>query len=336
MNEQQFKQKYKKAVHHMKADEQMKKRMEQNVNARLTMSRRPRKSLYIAASVVVAASIGLAAPTVWQQWNGTSPASPAIEVASNDILRPAASDGENKLSKEPVVIPKTELPSGDDKGIKASMLPLVVYHDNVYTESATTLEGADALALRGAKLGTTSGGIHELSSKEDYKELASTIGEADIYAVKGYDTDFRIMSYTEIDGQVYAQLFDKTNDMTISGGADLIGKLNIKDHVTSAHWESFDSWNNGLQQLQNLPVDGSLNHFVEALYNAKPIASTPELEEQLYGKEDRKLIYLTLEDKTTIALVLFGEEGLVRYGHVPVFFEVEQGEFQKFWNSLSK
>ncbi|MBB6020100.1 hypothetical protein HNR77_001161 [Paenibacillus sp. JGP012] len=160
------------------------------------------------------------------------------------------------------------------------MLPLVVYRDHVYTESATTLEGADALALRGAKLGTTSGGIHELSSKDDYKELASTIGEADIYAVKGYDTDFRVMSYTEIDGQVYAQLFDKTNDMTISGGA--------------------------------------------------------ELEERLYGKEDRKLIYLTLEDKTTVALVLFGEEGLVRYGHVPVFFEVEQGAFQKFWNSLGK
>lgn len=334
MNEQQFKQRYKKAVDHMKIDEQMKKRMEQNVNAQRQMSKRHRKSLYIAASVVVAASIGLAAPTVWQQWNGTG--TPAIEVASNDILRPAPSDHADTSTKDNVVIPKTELPSGEDKGIKASMVPLVVYQGNVYTDSATTLQGTDALALRGTKLGTTSGGIHELSSQDDYKELASTIGKADIYAVKGYDTDFRIMSYTVIDGQVYAELFDKTNDMTVSSGADLIGKLNIKGHVTSAQWESFDSWNNGLQQLQQLPADTALNNFVEALYNARPIATSPELEERLYGKEDRKMIYLTLEDKTTVALVLFGEEGLVRYGHVPVFFEVEQGAFQKFWNSLSK
>ncbi|MCM3132614.1 hypothetical protein M3629_07450 [Paenibacillus polysaccharolyticus] len=341
MNEQQFKQRYKKAVDQMKPDDQMKKRIDQNVNVQRQSTKRPRKSLYIAASVVVAAGIGLAAPTVWQQWGGTT--APANETAlkTGEVIKGSISDGQTVIKTEnsnivPVEIPKIEMPSGDNQNVKADMLGLVVYDGNVYTESATTVEGADALALRGEKLGKTTGGIHELSGKDDYKELASTIGTADIYTVNGYDSDFRIMSYTEIDGQVYAQLFDKTNGMSISSGTDLIGKLNIEGHVTAAQGESFDSWNNGLGQLQQLPADESLNRFIEALYKATPVATSSELEERLYGKEDRKMIYLTLKDKTKVQLVLFGEEGMVRYGHVPVFFEVEQGAFKQLWKSLSK
>lgn len=175
-----------------------------------------------------------------------------------------------------------------------------------------------------------------LSGQDKYTELASNIGEADIYAVNGYDKDFRIMSYTEIDGQVYAQLFDKNNGITIGTGADLISKLHLEGNIASAQWETFNSWNNGLQQLQPLAADEALDSFISSLNAAKPIATSPELEENLYGKEDRKIIYLTLEDKTQVPLVLFGEEGLVRYGNVPAFLEVEKGAFQSFWDSLGE
>ncbi|WP_339302433.1 hypothetical protein [Paenibacillus sp. FSL R5-0519] len=323
MKEEQFKQNYKKAVNHMKTNEQMKKRVEQALNTQNQGPKRQRKPLYIAASVVIAASIGLAAPSVWQQFNG--PAAPTPQVAE---VTPGA-------SFDPIVIPKKELPDSQGKGAMADMLQLVVYGGNIYTQSPTLLEGANALPLRGEKLGTTTGGIHELSGQDKYTELASNIGEADIYAVNGYDKDFRIMSYTEIDGQVYAQLFDKNNGITIGTGADLIGKLHLEGNVASAQWETFDSWNNGKQQFQPLAADKSLESFISALSAAKPIATSPELEENLYGKEDRKIIYLTLEDKTQVQLVLFGE-GLVRYGNVPAFLEVEKGAFQSFWNILGE
>ncbi|WP_128101892.1 hypothetical protein [Paenibacillus sp. DCT19] len=332
MNEEQFRRNYKKAVDSMKADEQMKKRMEQSVNAERRQQKRQRKPLYIAASVAIVASIGIAAPSVWQQWN--APNVPVTSVASNETNDSNETNTPN-TSNDPVVIPKTELPTADGKGAMADMMQLVVYQGNVYTQSATSLDGADALALRGEKLGTTTGGINELSGQDQYTELASNIGEADIYAVNGYDQDFRIMSYTEIDGQVYAQLFDKNNDITINTGADLIGKLHIEGNITAAQWETFASWNNGLQELQQLPADESLDAFVSALNAAKPIATSPELEEKLYGQEDRKMIYLTLQDKTKVSLVLFGE-GLVRYGNVPVFLEVEPSAFQAFWDSLSE
>ncbi|WP_339242733.1 hypothetical protein MKX40_14910 [Paenibacillus sp. FSL R5-0517] len=323
MKEEQFKQNYKKAVDHMKTNEQMKNRLEQALNTQNQGPKRQRKPLYIAASVVIAASIGLAAPSVWQQFNG--PAAPTPQVAE---VTPGG-------SFDPIVIPKMELPDSQGKGAMADMLQLVVFGGNVYTQSPTLLEGANALNLRGEKLGTTTGGIHELSGQDKYTELASNIGEADIYAVNGYDKDFRIMSYTEIDGQVYAQLFDKNNGITIGTGADLIGKLHLEGNVASAQWETFDSWNNGKQQFQPLAADESLESFISALSAAKPIATSPELEENLYGKEDRKIIYLTLKDKTQVPLVLFGE-GLVRYGNVPAFLEVEKGAFQSFWNSLGE
>lgn len=323
MKEEQFKRNYKKAVDQMKTNDQMKKRIEQTLNTQRHEQKRQRKPLYIAASVVIAASIGLAAPSIWQQVSG--PAAPVTQVAQVTL----------GASFDPVVIPKMELPDSKSNGVKADMLQLVVYQGNVYTQSATSLDGPDALALRGQKLGTTTGGIHELSDQDEYTELASNIGEADIYAVNGYDTNFRIMSYTEIDGQGYAQLFDQSNGITIGSGEDLIGKLHLEGNFASAQWETFASWNNGLQQLQSLASDKSLNNFISALYAAKPIATSPELEEHLYGQEDRKIIYLTLEDKTQVQLVLFGE-GLVRYGNVPVFFEIEKGAFQAFWNNLGE
>ncbi|WP_020616554.1 hypothetical protein [Paenibacillus daejeonensis] len=313
MREDQFRKNYKKAVDNMKTNDKMKQRMEQTLNVQKQEQKRPRRTLYIAASVVIAASIGLAAPSVWQQVSG--PSSSAIEVAQ---VNPGA-------SFDPVVIPKMELPDMSSSA-GMSMIGLVVYEDNIYTQSATSIDAADAAELRGEKLGTTTGGIDEWSGPGEYTELASTIGAADIYAVKGYDSEFRIMSYTEIDGQVFAQLFDQTNDITVSSGADLIGKLNLQGNVASAEWETFASWNNGLMELQPLAADGTLDSFISALYAAKPVATSPELEEHVYGSEDRKIIYLTLEDNTQVQLVLFGE-GLVRYGDAPVFFEVEEGAF---------
>ncbi|GAB1154452.1 hypothetical protein YWY31_04770 [Paenibacillus illinoisensis] len=321
MNEEQFKRNYKRAVDQMKTNDQMRKRMENISNVQHHKQKRQRKPLYIAASVVIAASIGLAAPSLWQQWNGSTQSGTQMAAVN--------------VTYDPVVIPKTELPNSNSSGPKASMLQLVVYQGHVYTQSPTTLNGEDALALRGEKLGTTTGGINELSSQDEYKELASNIGEADIYMVDGYDKDFRIMSYTEMDGQVYAQLFDKNNDITIGSGVDLFGKLNLEGNIHSAQWETFESWNNGLSQVQPLAADPSLEKFISALYESKPLAMTSDLEEHLYGQEDRKIIYLALEDKTQVPLVLF-KEGLVRYGNVPVVFEVEKGTFQTFWDGLGQ
>lgn len=327
MNEDQFRSTYKKAVDSMRPSEEMKKglfaKMEQHQE-----TKRPRKTIYIAASIVLAAGIGLASPTIWNQINGS--ASPA-QVAQVD---PGTSGTGGAASAGSVVIPKLKLPDSSS-GVKASMIALVVYNGNVYTQSATRIEAADAAALRGDSLGQTTGGIDEWSGKDDYTELSSNIGETDIYTVKGYDSGFLIMSYSEIDGQVFAELYEHTNGITVNSGADLIGKLNLEGRITSAQWESFDSWNNGLQQYAPLAGGEALDGFLTALLTAKPLAAEPLIAQGIYDSEDRKVIYLKLQDKTRVQLVLFGQ-GLVRYGDAPVFFEVESGAFQALWNSMQQ
>ncbi|WP_340022905.1 hypothetical protein MHI24_28395 [Paenibacillus sp. FSL K6-1096] len=319
MKEEEFRTQYKKVVDTMSASHEMK----QGLADKMQQKRRPRKIIYIVASVLVAAGIGLAGPSVMKQLNGTG--SPN-QVAQVDPGTPSAGNAAG------VVIPKIKLP--DKKpGVQADMIGLVVYQGNVYTQAATRIEAADAAALRGDKLGRTTSGIDEWSGKDAYTELASNIGETDIYAVKGYDSGFLIMSYTEMDGQVFAELYEHTNGITVNSGADLIGKLNLEGRVASAQWESFDSWNNGKQQYLPLPEGAALDSFLSALNAAKPLAADTLMAQGIYDNEDRKILYLQLNDKARVELTLFGR-GLVRYGNAPVFFEVEPGAFQALWSSM--
>lgn len=319
MKEDQFRTQYKKAVDTMSSSREMK----QGLEGKMEQKRRPRKMVYIAASVLVAAGIGLAGPGVMKQLNGT--ASPN-QVAQVDPGTPSAGNSAG------VVIPKIEL-SDKSSGAQADMIGLVVYQGNIYTQAAIRIEAADAAALRGEKLGRTTSGIDEWSGKDAYTELASNIGETDIYAVKGYDSGFLVMSYTEADGQVFAELYEHTNGITVNSGADLIGKLNLDGRIASAQWESFDSWNNGKQQYLPLPEDAALNGFLSALNAAKPLSADSLMAQGIYDNEDRKLVYLELADKARVELTLFGK-GLVRYGNAPVFFEVEPGAFQALWDNL--
>lgn len=318
MKEDQFRTQYKKAVDTMSSSREMK----QGFEGKMEQKRRPRKMVYIAASVLVAAGIGLAGPSVMKQLNGT--ASPN-QVAQVDPGTPAGNTAG-------VVIPKIELPD-KSSGAVADMIGLVVYQGNIYTQAAIRIEAGDAAALRGEKLGRTTSGIDEWSGKDEYTELASNIGETDIYAVKGYDSGFLVMSYTEVDGQVFAELYEHTNGITVNSGADLIGKLNLDGRIASAQWESFDSWNNGKQQYLPLPEGAALNGFMSALNAAKPLSADSLMAQGIYDNEDRKLVYLELADKARVELTLFGK-GLVRYGNAPVFFEVEPGAFQALWDNL--
>lgn len=328
MKEEHFRTLYKEAVDSMNPSEDMKSGLIRKMEQR-QQRKRPRWTVYIAASLVLAAGIGFASPKLWQQING--PASPG-QVAQVEPGTSGAGGSDAGMSSG-IVIPKLELP--DTKaGVQADMIALVVYKGNIYTQSESRIDAADALGLRGDKLGRTTSGIDEWSSKDDYIELASNIGEADIYSVKGYDSEFLIMSYTEIDGQVYAETYEQTNGITVNSGADLFGKLNLEGRVATAKWESFDSWNNSLQQFAPVAGGKVLDGFLTALQEAKPAAAEPLIEQGIYDSEDRKIIYLQLEDKVQVQLTLFGQ-GLVRYGNAPVFFEVESGAFQALWDGMN-
>lgn len=307
----EFKNQYKQVMDKVESDEVMKQRMKARLNESRQTGKKAPKRKVIAAGLVVAA--GITAFAVLNPMGTGELGNPAVEVA----------DG--------VTIPKIELSS--DQSAQMSMIPLVVFQGDTYTQSQMQIDPEVALALRGEKLGETTGGIHELSSDAEYTELASNIGEAEIYSVKGYDQNFRIMFYVEIDGEVYADFYENTNGITITKGEDLFGDLRLQDRITAAEWESFDSWNNGKMELNSLEADETLQAFIEGLYESAPLEAEPLIEQGIYEDEARKTLYLTLEDQTQVQLTLFPDD-LVRYLNTPVFFEVESDIFQAFWDSM--
>ena len=136
--------------------------------------------------------------------------------------RPATeSPGPGSIAASPdagVYIPAVELPETQN-GFAMDMIACVVYNGAVYTQGAW-LE--DASALLGEYLGRATGGIDEWSDESEYSvEFAGTVA-GELYAVKGYDTGFRICCLND-DGS--ALLLERLNGITLDTGADFDKKL---------------------------------------------------------------------------------------------------------------
>lgn len=279
--------------------------------------------LNATAGLVAIACLGLVIALTWNHESQTI-------VTSID-----PSPNVNKVGdSHAVTIPKIEL--SNEPGVKADMIGLIVYKGNIYTKTATSISPEIAKQLRGDQLGRTKAGIDEWSTSSDYTEMASTIGEMDVFSVKGYDAEFRIMSYLEIDGQIYADLYEHLNGITITKGVDIIGKLNLKDHIESVRWQDFNSWNNSEMKFMELQVDQSLKQFITALYEAKPIEGDKLYNAGIYetGPENQKFLYLKLQDQTEVQLRLFKDGNYVRYANAGVFFQLDPAVFDTFWEQM--
>jgi len=92
----------------------------------------------------------------------------------------------------------------------------------------------------------------------------------DIYSVRGYDKNFRIMSYEKINGTIYAEFYECLNGIIVKTGSDVFDKLKIESNIKTAKYESFESWNNNKQQYKNLKNIHVINNLVIELKNTIP------------------------------------------------------------------
>jgi hypothetical protein len=234
---------------------------------------------------------------------------------------------------EAVALPKLQLSLKSNES--ADMIGLIVYKGNIYTQTDTQIAPEQAAALVGEKLGRTKGNIDEWSSQDEYAtEFASSIGEGDVYSVKGYDETFRIMVYGEREGQVWAEFYECMNGITVTSGQDVFDKLKLAGHVQAAVWETYESWNNGSHVYRSLPLAEPLDDFITALNAAKPIEQKL-LQEKLniFNSVEQKFLLLQLDDHTEIRLRLF-KGNYVMYHNAHVFFQMDEQVFAALWNSL--
>jgi hypothetical protein len=230
-----------------------------------------------------------------------------------------------------IEIPAIELPEDSSH---ADMIGLIVYNGKIYTQTDSETDVESAKSLLGEKLGTTKGTIDEWSNQEEYAvEFASTIGVADVYAVKGYDKDFRIMVYDETNG--IAEFYECLNGITVSNGSDVFGKLNMINNVKAAQYRTFSDWNNSIENYHEISKLDIVNMFIEDLNNALPVSRTMEndpIGDSRSDEQFRKLI-IHLQDGSKVRLTLI-EGGYVYYGFANVYFQMEESAFMKMWDVI--
>jgi len=228
-----------------------------------------------------------------------------------------------------ISIPKLELPNSSSSNAMFDMIGLIVYQGRIYTQTGTKINPGSAENLIEEKLGTTKDNINEWSKQDDYVEFASTIGVQDVYSVKGYDKNFRIMTNGELHN---AQFYECLNGITVKTGADIFNKLKIENNIKTAKYEAYESWNYSKQQYKEMGDLKTLNNFVGELKNTIPYKqeSMPKMFED---SENQKFIYISLSDGSEVQLRLF-KNGYIYYDSVPVFLKMENKVFNELWDEL--
>lgn len=243
-------------------------------------------------------------------------------------------------------IPEIALPESTDTSkestVSFDMIGLFVYQGRIYVMSNTSferdarnlIEKEDVLKLRGDYIGKTTGSITEWSKQEDYsKEFASTLGEADVYKIKGYDSKYRLMVCWEYEDGFDAEIYDSLGGLTLYSGEDLFSILKLKDNVTALWSEEYDSWDNGLNKRETVQIDSTFDNFMENLYRATPIGDDTDLLIETSDIYNQKFIHLKTNDGliTSMRLIKGG------YAYLPYagFFQLNKDVFDAFWKTLS-
>lgn len=315
---------YKRIMDQLEPDNELQSRLAQGLLEKGNKPVRWRRRLYLAASLLLIISIGY----ISFEARKSGPKLESVISVDDTQKEPTG-----QVSPHAITIPKIELPKQSLE--IADMVGLIVYKGNIYMQGSSSITPEAATKLRGEKLGRTKAGIDEYSGKESYVELASTIGVTDVFSVKGYDSNFRIMSYQEQEGNNYAELYERLNGITLTNGADLFEKMKLKNNITTVVAQDYDNWNNSKSTFHELKVDDRFGTFLNSLYEAIPRDHGKLYDEGIYnnGEQNQKVLFLTMADQTEITLFLFNGN-YVQYPGASVFFEMEPVAFSAIWDAI--
>lgn len=255
-----------------------------------------------------------------------------------ETVLPATAERETASAPVGVTIPAMELPE-PESNVEMDMIGLLVYQGGVYTQAEAYYgEEAEAIEpLLGDYLGEAVGSISEWSKQDEYaKEFASTYS-GPVYAVKGYDTGFRLcirmMGADENDRpQLWLQFLERLNGITLSGGEDLFeNRLHLKDRVQSFRSQAHEDWNWNRGGISELSLDSAVwERFLEEIdragfqntwlpegsfYEDHPYSS-------IFDTPNQAHLYLTMEDGTVVRLRLI-EGGYVGYAGIGWWYFVQ-------------
>lgn len=284
----------------------------------------------IAASIGIVISIGIFYHNFLEKKLPNSAYSIDTKDTKNNV-----NTADSINTREGIYIPKIELPQNSNADFASSkLIGLIVYKGRIYTGTGSTVNAEKSENLLDEKLGTanriTDSSEQQHNSSDD---LVSTIGKQDVYSVKGYDKDFRIMTYEKTDGIIRAHFYECVNGITVKTGADIFNKLKIEKNIKSAKYSSFENWDYNAKQYKELKNLQVINDFADKLKFTIPYSEESLSYLRHESEENQKFLYLSLNDGTNLQLKLF-KEGYVYYNYSPVYFKMENNTFNKLWEEL--
>jgi hypothetical protein len=120
--------------------------------------------------------------------------------------------------------------------------------------------------------------------------------------------------------------------LTLKNGADYFDLLNLRDYAISYTWESFDSWNNGKNEVKEGNVDDTFQNFLNSLYDSVPMGENTDRLLENADNNSQKFITINTKDNLNTTLRLF-HDGFV-YDTQAGFFKVDDTAFHTFWDSM--
>lgn len=238
-----------------------------------------------------------------------------------------------KQASEPAAVKIPAIELTEESAYELSF-PLFNYNGKIYTLSGTHIEASAGQALLGEKMGVTKDSLDERSEEREYEEeFASTIGEQEVFTVKGYDPDFRLMTYTPADG---ARFYEQLNGITVASGKEVFSKLHMEGNAIGAEYQTFTEWDSRAEQYREIRDQKAVDRFVGNLNETKPFkqsTSIMPMNEKTMTDEGFREVVVHLRDGSKIQLLVL-KHGFVYYNGI--YFKMEEEQLQDFWSELDQ
>ncbi len=215
--------------------------------------------------------------------------------------------------KEGVYIPQSKLSLVERDDVCYSWVgPIAIYNGRSYI-GLGILDDVDNSLLE-EHLGTCTGLLKEWSDPYEYVDFSGNM-EGELYAIKGYDTDFMIGLKTSYeDSTVAISALINGNDITLTTGADIFEKrLHLAGNYDKVTYQSREDWYESNGNIKTFDKASSviLSDFVNSLNKGKVmlVDEIPLEDKDSSIFDEKELCHLVFYKKDGIAIELRCMEG---------------------------